>query len=70
MTTDDLENVIELVAMYYNEYYLVPPLTDELLDSLVTEYYNKYGVGPEAQEWEEWFNDTPTFFDEEYNDIG
>ena len=74
MTSDKIIEIVEFAMQYFTGFGLDKDEEQEFLD----QYYNKYGVGPEEEEYEEeydeWFeekyDDTPTFFDEEYNEVG
>ena len=64
MTSDEIIQIAELAMEYFTGFGLEDYEQQDFLD----QYYNKYGVGPEEDD--EWFDDTPTFFDEEYKEIG
>ena len=66
MTSDKIIEVAEFAMQYFTGFGLDKDEEQDFLD----QYYNKYGIGPEEEEYDEWFDDTPTFFDEEYNEVG
>jgi len=68
MTNDKIIEIVEFAMQYFTGFGLDAQEEQEFLE----QYYNKYGVGPEEleTEMEEWLADTPTFFDEEYNEVG
>ena len=66
MTNDEIIQIAEFTMKYFTGSGVETYEEQDFLD----QYYNKYGIGPEEEEYDEWFDDTPTFFDEEYNEVG
>ena len=65
MTNDEIIQIAEFTMKYFTGSGVETYEEQDFLD----QYYDKYGMGSE-EEYVEWLDDQPTFFDEEYNEVG